>query len=84
MNTSEYKYIYSYMKCPKRRINVYTVSTYQYNSANNNYKLVERTCKIALGQHEKFNCDGRNEYGNPCYVINPPSIELPPDCPDFD
>ena len=84
MSYPEYRYIHKHMKCPKKRINICIKSTYKYNFKNDMYELIERTCDIESGHNTKFKCNGTNEYGQPCYIINPPLLQLSPESPDFD
>lgn len=83
MNYPEYRHIHQRIKCPKIRVNVNSVSIYKYNSEKNTYQLIERTCDIERRYNTAFVCNGTNN-GNPCYIVNPPPLELPPTSPDFD
>ncbi len=84
MTNTQYRYIYQYMKCPKFKINIYSKSIYKYNKERDIYQLIERTCDIEQRKNTKFKCNGTNAFGRPCFIINPPPLELSPTSEVFD
>lgn len=76
----EYKHTYRKIKCFYRKIFIDSTSTYQYVPEKNVYILIKSTCSM----HDCHSCNGIAPYGEPCSLINPLAIEVPPNSSEFD
>lgn len=84
MDNPLYKYVYLKEYCSKLTVYVNVTAVYRYDSEKNLYQLTKRTCEVREGLSSYKKCSGLNRYNEPCFIVNPPLIELPPDSPKFD